>query len=136
MCQKKEWELNGYKLRIRFGKDWSLSACLDQGLEAKKQIAEGKGNPKSIAVYSEAQLKQLLSLIALQSRSHYIVSTGAEHFELKELKKESKIKSKKEINELNPEEMKKIVTDSAAILEKKIEESIEADVKKGHYGPQ
>ncbi len=78
-------QIGGYELRIRFGEGWSLAACVKKGVAAGLQTFEGKGNIKSIAVYSQKDLNYLQELIALQMAARMIVDTDGKNIRPQDL---------------------------------------------------
>ena len=52
VCQKIK-QVGGYELKIRFGKDWDLLKCVRHRVRSEKNSPQGKGNAKSIAVYTK-----------------------------------------------------------------------------------
>ena len=126
-CQE-IYQVGGYELRIRFrvkenGKeDWSLADCVRQGVQGKKKTSAGKGNTKSIALYSQKDFESVLKLISLQMAARDVVdSQGAklteEGLKIKGLSREKAIKE-------------------AGDLVKHIDASIEKNVTEGIYGNQ
>ncbi len=87
VCQKIK-QVGGYELKIRFGKDWDLLKCVRHRVRSGKNSPQGKGNAKSIAVYSQTDLDDLLSLIALQMAARQIIDTNARVLKPEELSKE------------------------------------------------
>lgn len=78
-------QIGGYELRIRFGEEWSLTECVTKGVRAQLQSPQGKGNTKSIAIYSQKDLDHLLELIAIKMAAHSIVDTGGKNISPKDL---------------------------------------------------
>jgi hypothetical protein len=101
-------------------KEWSLVSCVRHRVRSKKNTPQGKGNLKSIAVYSQEDLDNLLSLIALQMAARQIIDTNGEGL------------SPKELENTNPEEVVK----KAENLEKRITDSIAKNLAEGKYGNQ
>lgn len=94
-------------------------------------------NPRSIAVYDQAQLNDIMSLIGLQKKAEEIAGPRGKNLTGKKLKSEiSKIKKQEEIEKLSPEEQQKIVADKASTLVSIIEETINKRVEEGKYGFQ
>lgn len=120
-CQTME-QVGGYKLRIRFGKDWSLVKCVGQGVGAGKQTKQGKGDPKSIAVYSQKDLDSLLNLIAMQMAARHIVDTQGRELKDRDLKKANKTREA-------------VVKESQELVAH-IDASIAKNVADGLYGDQ
>lgn len=115
-------QVGGYELRIRFGEGWSLDECVRKGVRAQLQTPQGKGDTKSIALYSQQDLDYLLELIALKMAAHKIVDTAGKS--------------------IKPDELKKLeTTREVAVLEAKetietITQSIDEAVKSGRFGNQ
>ncbi|MCE3230679.1 MAG: hypothetical protein K0R52_607 [Alphaproteobacteria bacterium] len=103
-------------------KEWSLASCVRHRVRAGKNTPQGKGNLKSIAVYSQEDLNDLLSLIALQMAARQIVNTQGRGLSPEGLKL---IKAK-------PEEVVK----EAEELEKRITASITKNLADNIYGNQ
>ncbi len=126
-CQE-IYQIGGYELRIRFrvkenGKeDWSLADCVRQGVQGGKKTNVGKGNAKSIALYSQKDFESVLKLISLRMAAKDVVdSQGAklteEGLKTKSMSREKAIKE-------------------AGDLIKHIDTSIEKNVTEGIYGNQ
>lgn len=126
-CQEK-YQVGGYELRIRYRIDenekekWSLTTCVGHGVHGGWKTKEGKGNAKSIAVYSHKDFKSLLELISLQMAARNVVDTRGS--ELKENDLKEKGMSREEA-----------VNDASELVEH-ISASIEKNVQEGIYGNQ
>jgi hypothetical protein len=122
------YQVGGYELRIRFkvkenGKeDWSLANCVRQGVQGGKKTSAGKGNARSIAVYSQKDYESLLKLVALQMAARDVVDSKGTKLTEEGLKTKgmSRIKAIEEADELI----------------KHTQASIEKNVKDGVYGNQ
>lgn len=121
ICQKIE-NVGGYELRIRFGKDWSLIKCIRKGIKMGHQTSQGKGNPKSIAIYSQKDLDDLLSLIAVQMAARHTVQTKASGISDKTLAEQGTTREK-------------MLQESAELVDH-VEVSIKKNVEDGIYGNQ
>jgi hypothetical protein len=71
--------VGGYELRVRFGKEedgkkWDLTKCLKDAVASGYQEMEGK-SVGSIAIYSQEDLDDVLSLIALKMAAEHIIQT-------------------------------------------------------------
>lgn len=120
VCQKIK-QVGGYELKIRFGKDWDLLKCVRHRVRSGKNSPQGKGNLKSIAVYSQTDLDDLLSLIALQMAARQIIDTNAQG--LKEELSAAETDRETFLNE-------------AKDLVEHVTESIKNNLAAGHYGYQ
>lgn len=78
-------QVGGYELRIRFGEGWSLAECVKKGVGAGHQTARGKGNVKSIAIYSQEDLDYIQGLIAMSMVAHKIADTDGKSITRDEL---------------------------------------------------
>ena len=120
-CQKIE-TLSGYELRIRFGKDWSLAKCIKKGITKQYQTPQGKGDPKSIALYSQRDLDGLLDLLKVQMAARKVIDTNGSVLKARDLQKLGKTA------EQAVEESKELV--------EHIDQSIKKNVENGVYGNQ
>jgi len=125
-CQKIK-RVDSYELKIRFGKnksgqEWNLIKCVRQGVTSGKKTKQGKGNPKSIAVYSQESLDDLLSLIGMQRAARQIVDTQGKALTDRDLRKAKKTREA-------------IVQESQALIAH-IDASIAKNVADGIYGDQ
>lgn len=122
------YQVGGYELRIRFklkkdgGEDWSLAACVRHGVSDGKQTSAGKGNTKSIAIYSQKDYESVLRLISMKMAARGVVDSKGSKLKEEELKKKG----------LTREEAVK----EAGELETHIRDAIEKNVKEGLYGNQ
>lgn len=121
VCQKIK-QVGGYELKIRFGKDWDLLKCVRHRVRSGKNSPQGKGNLKSIAVYSQTDLDDLLSLIALQMAARQIIDTKAQGLKDEELSA--------------AETDRETVLNEAKDLVEHVTESIEKNLAAGLYGYQ
>jgi hypothetical protein len=126
-CQE-IYQVGGYELRIRFRvkkdgqEDWSLANCVRQGVQGGTKTSAGKGNAKSIALYSQKDFESVLRLISLQMAARNVMdSKGAK---LKEEDLKTKGMSREE------------AVKEAGELIKHIDESIQKNVKENIYGNQ
>ena len=120
-CQKID-SIGGYELRIRFGKNWSLAKCVRRGIMSENQTPQGRGNLKSIAIYSQEDLDALLKLISLQMAARHIVDTNGSELTPNDL----------ETQKLSRGE----AVESSKSLITHIDTSIKENVKSGVYGNQ
>jgi len=126
-CQE-IYQVRGYELRIRFrvkknGKeDWSLSDCVRHGVEGGAKTSAGKGNAKSIALYSQKDFESLLRLISLQMAARDVVNSKGAKLTEEGLKTKGMSREK--------------AIQEAGELVKHIDTSIEQNVKDGIYGNQ
>jgi len=121
VCQKIK-QVGGYELKIRFGKDWDLLKCVRHRVRSGKNSPQGKGNAKSIAVYSQTDLDDLLSLIALQMAARQIIDTKAQGLKNEELSA--------------AETDRETVVNEAKDLVEHVTKSIETKLATGLYGNQ
>ena len=98
MCQEVQ-QIGGYELRIRFGgegstgsinvddtdsntdtqvsENWSIADCVRKGVQRGIQTSAGRGNTKSIAIYSMSDLRYLLKLLSyIEAAELQIASRG------------------------------------------------------------
>jgi|GEM_PF-3417374 len=120
-CQKIE-NLGGYELRIRFGTNWSLAKCVKKGVDAGHQTPQGKGNPKSIALYSQKDLDDLLELIKIQMAARKVINTKGAVLKANDLKKLGKT-------------VDQVIKESEELVTH-IDASIKKNVEDGVYGNQ
>lgn len=121
LCQKIE-QIGRYEIRVRFEEDWSLAECVRKRVNKGKTTPQGKGNTKSIAVYSQKDLDSLLNLIALRMGAREVVDSNGALLDNNELEKKGITR-------------KKAVQDAKKLIQH-IEESIENNVTNGEYGNQ
>jgi hypothetical protein len=89
LCQKKI-PIEGYKIKVRFGKDWDLVNCVEKGVTTGDTTAEGKANPKEIAVYTQSALDDVLELLAYRKAARRVANVkGAVLEDLKGVSSES-----------------------------------------------
>ena len=126
-CQEK-YQVGGYELRIRYRIDtnekekWSLTTCVSHGVQGGEKTKEGKGNTKSIAVYSHKDFKSLLNLISLQMAAREVIDTRGSELKEEDLKEKG----------ISREEA---VKDASELVEH-ISASIKKNVQDGIYGNQ
>lgn len=126
-CQEK-YQIGGYELRIRYRIDenekekWSLTTCVGHGVQGGEKTKEGKGDTKSIAVYSHKDFKSLLELISLQMAARTVVDSRGSELKENDLKEKG----------ISREEA---VNDATQLVEH-ISASIEKNVREGIYGNQ
>lgn len=122
------YQVGGYELRIRFkvkkdGKeDWSLANCVRQGVQGGTKTSAGKGNTKSIALYSLKDFESLLKLISLQMAARDVINSKGAKLTEDGLKTKGMSRDK--------------AIQEAGELVKHIEASIEQNVIDGIYGNQ
>ena len=122
------YQVGGYELRIRFKvkeygtEDWSLANCVRQGVQGGKKTSAGKGNAKSIALYSQKDFESVLKLISLQMAARDVISSKGAKLT------EEGLKTKGMSREKAIKEADDLVTH--------IDKAIEKNVKEGIYGNQ
>jgi hypothetical protein len=126
-CQEK-YQVGGYELRIRYRIDtnekekWSLTTCVSHGVQGGEKTRDGKGNTKSIAVYSHKDFKSLLNLISLQMAAREVIDTRGSELKEEDLKE-------KGIS-------REVAVKDASELVEHISASIKKNVQDGIYGNQ
>ncbi|MGI4851833.1 MAG: hypothetical protein ACRYGR_07825 [Janthinobacterium lividum] len=145
MCQE-IMQVGGYEIKLRFWDKGSITNCLKAAVKAGLQTSDGKGNTKSISVYSQEDLNLLIELISYINAAEKVIISKGGKLDIKVTTKEIDDELKRGVydQKLSRQEITQLIKNAKSInaLNNAIEVKSHAEaqiielIKSGRFGNQ
>ena len=144
-CQK-VLQMYGYEIKVRFSDKYSITNCMRAAVKAGVQTTQGKSNYKSIAIYSQEDLKLLSEFFAYISAAKKVMVSNGGALNIKVTQKDinDAISKGTYDRKLGNQEIARLITEveankaykNAELVLARANAEIEKSIKEGFFGNQ